>query len=162
MDGLVYMSGVSNRSKDSGKVAAKGIVLKSTPSTTSEIGTKPERPLRDDIIYEVHLRGLTANDLSVPADERGTYAGAAHKADYLSSVGVTAIEFLPLQEMQNDQNDVDASSADGDNYWGYDPLNYFSPDRRYAHDKTPGGPTKEFKSMVRAFHHAGIEVILPA
>src|SRR6185436_396739 len=73
---------------------------------------------------------------------------------------VTAVEFLPVQETQNDTNDVDPGSDNGDNYWGYMTLNYFAPDRRYSSDKTAGGPTREFKAMVKAFHDAGIKVYI--
>lgn len=154
-DGTIYASGATHRNKDSGACAAKGIVL--APITTSN-GTKPTRALKDDVVYEVHVRGLTKNDTSIAAGLRGTYAGAAQKAGYLASLGVTAIEFLPVQETQNDTNDVDPNSTDGDNYWGYMTLNYFAPDRRYSSDKTPGGPTREWKAMVKAFHDAGIKV----
>ncbi len=153
-DGTIYASGASHRTKDSGPCAPKGIVL--APPTNS-FGTKPTRALKDDIVYEVHVRGLTKNDTSVPVAQRGTYAGAALKAAHLASLGVTAVEFLPVQETQNDTNDDVASTA-GDNYWGYMTLNYFAPDRRYSYDKTPGGPTREFRSMVKAFHDAGIKV----
>ena len=153
-DGTIYASGATHRIKDSGPCAPKGIVL--APPTNS-FGTKPTRALKDDIVYEVHVRGLTRNDTSVPAAQRGTYAGAALKAAHLASLGVTAVEFLPVQETQNDTNDDVASTA-GDNYWGYMTLNYFAPDRRYSSDKTPGGPTREFRSMVKAFHDAGIKV----
>ena len=73
---------------------------------------------------------------------------------------MTAIEFLPVQETQNDTNDNDPNSNSGDNYWGYMTLNYFAPDRRYAYDKSPGGPTREFKEMVKAFHDNGIKVLV--
>ncbi|MEO1339371.1 MAG: alpha-amylase family glycosyl hydrolase, partial [Myxococcota bacterium] len=141
----------------SGPVAPKGIVLASTPPPA---GNKPTRALRDDIIYEVHLRGLTKNDPSIPSALRGTYAGAALKAPALAQLGVTAVEFLPLQETENDQNDLDPVSTTGDNYWGYVTLNYFAPDRRYAADQSPGGPTREFKQMVEAFHQQGIKVFV--
>ena len=75
----------------------------------------------------------------MPLAQRGTYAGAALKASYLAGLGVTAVEFLPVQETQNDQNDIDPNSDSGDNYWGYMTLNYFAPDRRYSSDKTAGG-----------------------
>ena len=78
-------------------------------------GSKPARPFKDEIVYEVHLRGLTKNDPSIPASERGTYAGAARKAAYLKSLGITAVEFLPLQEFQNDHNDIESTSTNGDN-----------------------------------------------
>jgi isoamylase len=156
-DGTRYASGPLYRNIDSGASAPKGIVL-----TTDSVsfGTKPTRALKDDVVYEVHVRGLTKNDTSIAAADRGTYKGAGQKAAYLASLGVTAVEFLPVQETQNDTNDVDPSSASGDNYWGYMTLNYFAPDRRYASDKTPGGPTKEFKAMVKSFHDAGIKVYI--
>lgn len=157
VDGTIYASGATHRNKDSGACASKGIVL--APITTSN-GTKPTRALKDEVVYEVHVRGLTKDDTSVPVASRGTYAGAGLKAGYLASLGVTAVEFLPVQETQNDSNDVDPNSATGDNYWGYMTLNYFAPDRRYASDKTPGGPTREWKAMVKAFHDAGIKVYI--
>jgi isoamylase len=156
-DGTIYASGATHRNKDSGACASKGIVL--APDTSS-IGSKPLRALKDDVIYEVHLRGLTMSDPGVPAALRGTYAGAALKAAYLATLGITAVEFLPVQETQNDSNDVDPNSDAGDNYWGYMTLNYFAPDRRYASDKSAGGPSREWKAMVKAFHDAGIKVFI--
>jgi isoamylase len=156
-DGSLYATGATHRNKDSGACAPKSIVL---ATDTTSIGTKPTRALKDDVIYEVHVRGLTMNDTSLPASIRGTYAGAAQKASYLAGLGVTAVEFLPVQETGNDQNDIDPNSTTDDNYWGYMTLNYFAPDRRYASDKTPGGPTREWKAMVKAFHDAGIKVYI--
>lgn len=156
-DGTLYASGASHRAKDSGACAPKGLVL---AADTSSFGTKPTRAFKDEVVYEVHVRGLTKNDPAVPAAKQGTYAGAALKAAALAQLGVTAVEFLPVQETQNDQNDMDPSSTSGDNYWGYMTLNYFAPDRRYSADKTPGGPTREFKAMVKAFHDAGIKVYI--
>ena len=153
----VYASGASYRQLDSGTVAPKGIVLL---ANSSSIGVKPSRAQKDDIVYEVHLRGLTKNDTSIPAAYRGTYKGAAMKAAYLASLGVTAVEFLPVQEIDNDGIDVQATSTTGDNYWGYMTLNYFAPDRRYAYNKAAGGPTAEFKEMVKAFHDQGIKVYI--
>ena len=155
-DAAIYNSGAAMRNVDTGTHAPKAIFM---PPVTSSVGTKPARALKDDIIYEVHLRGLTKNDSSIPEPLRGTYAGAALKATYLKRLGVTAVEFLPLQEFQNDTNDVVASSA-GDNYWGYDPYHYFAPDKRYAADQSPGGVRKEFKSMVKAFHDQGLKVFV--
>ncbi len=133
-----------------------GRVLKPDHTPTS---TKPQRKFEDEIIYEVHLRGFTKADQSIPESDRGTYRGAAQKATYLKELGVTAVEFLPVQETANDQNDMQTGTQ-GDNYWGYVTLAYFAPDRRYARDHTPGGPTREFKEMVRAFHDAGIKVYI--
>lgn len=156
-DGTIYASGATHRNKDSGTCAPKGLVL---AADGTSFGVKPTRALKDEVVYEVHVRGLTKSDTSVPAALRGTYAGAAYKASYLAGIGVTAVEFLPVQETQNDTNDVDPNSTSGDNYWGYMTLNYFAPDRRYSADKTPGGPTREFKAMVKAFHDAGIKVYI--
>jgi isoamylase len=113
------------------------------------IPSAPSRRARfkDDIVYEVHVRGLTMNDTSVASHLRGTYAGAATKAAYLASLGITAVEFLPVQETQNDTNDVvTRDSTSGDNYWGYMTLNYFAPDRRYSRPtRARAAPTREFR-----------------
>ncbi|MEY9966945.1 isoamylase [Streptacidiphilus sp. MAP12-16] len=154
-DGTVYGTGPLYRATDDGTLAPKGIAL---ADDTTSTGTKPTRALKDDIIYEVNVRGLTKNDPSVPAADQGTYQGAALKASALAALGVTAVEFLPVQETQNDANDVNPTSTTGDNYWGYSTLNYFAPDRRYSADKSAGGPTRGFKTMVKAFHDAGIKV----
>lgn len=156
-NGTIYASGATYRNIDTGNMAPKGIVL---AGDTQSIGTKPTRALKDDIVYETHVRGLTMNDASITAAHRGTYKGAGLKAAYLASLGVTAIEFLPVQETQNDTNDSDPNTSAGDNYWGYMTLNYFAPDRRYAYDKTAGGPTREFKEMVKAYHDQGIKVLI--
>lgn len=155
-DGTIYASGSKYRNIDSAPNAPKGILL---TANNQSIGIKPTRALKEDVIYEVNVRGLTKNDSSIPVQYRGTYQGAALKASYLADLGITAVEFLPVQETQNDTNDV-VTSTDGDNYWGYMTLNYFAPDRRYASDKSAGGPTKEFKAMVKAFHDKGIKVFI--
>ncbi|MET8149199.1 isoamylase [Actinoplanes sp. NPDC049668] len=155
-DASGYRSG-ANRAVDTGTFAPKGIVL--TPAAGG-FGSKPTRAFKDDIVYEVHPRGLTKNDTSIAAAYRGTYRGAGLKAAYLASLGVTAVEFLPVQETQNDTHDVEPTSTAGDNYWGYMTLNYFAPDRRYSYDKSPGGPTAEFQAMVKAYHDAGIKVLI--
>ncbi|MBL8918946.1 MAG: glycogen-debranching protein [Myxococcaceae bacterium] len=152
----VYLGGPAHRAKDSAAKAPKGVVLS---AGAADVGPRPIRALKDDVIYEVHVRGLTMNDLTLPEAIRGTYAGAATRARALADLGITAIEFLPVQETQNETNDLEASTS-GDNYWGYMTLAYFAPDRRYASDKGPGGPTREFQQMVRAFHEAGLKVFI--
>ncbi|HEY1015947.1 MAG TPA: hypothetical protein VGE07_24780, partial [Herpetosiphonaceae bacterium] len=87
----IYASGPSYRALDSGAQAPKSIALK--PDSVG-VGTRPNRPFKDEIIYEAHVRGLTRNDASVAAAERGTYKAAGQKAANLKSLGVTAIEFL--------------------------------------------------------------------
>ncbi|MGO9714320.1 MAG: alpha-amylase family glycosyl hydrolase [Polyangiaceae bacterium] len=149
-----YNTGPNDRATDDGHVAPKSIVM---APVASDVGSHPTGALKDDVIYEVNVRGLTMNDPTVPAAIQGTYAGAATKAASLAALGVTAVELLPIHETQNDQNDV----ATGDqNYWGYSTLAFFAPDRRYASNKTPGGPTAEFQAMVSAFHASGIKVFL--
>jgi glycogen operon protein len=156
-DGTIYASGPDHFVRDTGRDAPKGLVLE---KQAGEVGAKPSRPLKDDIIYEVHLRGLTMADPSITEGLRGTYAGAAAKAGDLKRLGITAVEFLPIQETQNDANGMDPHSANGDNYWGYSTLNYFAPDRRYSSDQSPGGPTREFKAMVKTFHDLGLKVFI--
>ncbi|HEY1393378.1 MAG TPA: glycogen-debranching protein, partial [Methylibium sp.] len=115
-DLTVYASGASYRNIDNGSVAPKSIVL---TGDSQSIGTKPTRAFKDDVVYEVHVRGLTMNDSSVASAYQGTYQGAAQKAAYLAGLGVTAVEFLPVQETQNDNNDVNPTSSANKNYWGY-------------------------------------------
>jgi isoamylase len=156
-DGTIYGSGPQNRNRDSGQSAPKGVVL---DRDDTPVGDRPARPLRDEVIYEVHLKGLSKQDPSIGSDRQGTYAGAGDEAAYLASIGVTAVEFLPIQESDNDGTDLAVNTTNGANYWGYATLDFFAPDRRYALDKSAGGPTREFKQMVRAFHDHGIKVYL--
>ncbi len=156
-DGWAYTTGPDHRLEDTAPFAPKGLAL---PADDTSTGDHPGRPLADQIIYEVHLRGLTRNDPEVDEALRGTYAGAAQVAGKLADLGVTAVEFLPVFETQNEQNDLDPESADGDNYWGYVTSGFFAPDRRYAYDTSPGGPTRELREMVRAFHEVDIAVYL--
>lgn len=158
LDGSVYSTGPDNRERDSGPVAPKSVWLAQEPEAV-DLGPRPLGPLAHDTIYEVHVRGFTMNDPAVDPACRGTYRGAAEKAAYLADLGITAIELLPIQETPNSTNDVEAST-DGDNYWGYSTLAFFAPDRRYACDKSPGGPTRELREMVRAMHDHGIKVFL--
>jgi isoamylase len=154
-DDSIYASGPQFRGIDNARQATKSIAF---PEDNTSFGTKPTRAFKDDIVYEVHVRGLTMQDASIPSQYRGTYKGAALKAAALASLGVTAVELLPIHETVNDVNDATVNSTAGDNYWGYMTLNFFAPDRRYAFDKSPGGPTREFKEMVKAFHDAGLKV----
>jgi glycogen operon protein len=113
-------------------------------------------PLSRTIIYEMHLAGLTRNPNSgVSPEKRGTYAGVIEKIPYLKSLGITAVELLPVHEF--DENDARPGL---ENYWGYSTIGFFSPHRAYSSDKSTLGPVKEFRDMVKALHRAGIEVIL--
>jgi isoamylase len=115
------------------------------------------RGLSDTVIYEMHVRGFTASPSS-GVEHPGTYLGVIEKIPYLKSLGVTAVELMPVHEFA-----AAMPAADGavrGNYWGYDPLAFFAPHRGYAADPAPGAQVREFKEMVRALHAAGIEVIL--
>jgi isoamylase len=118
----------------------------------------PQIPWPETIIYEVHVKGFTAGHPDVSKELRGTYAGLAHPAilDYLRSLGVTAVELLPVHHFVADRHLVD---RDLTNYWGYNSIGYFAPEVRYASSGELGQQVVEFKTMVRALHAAGIEVI---
>ena len=115
------------------------------------------RGLADTVIYEMHVRGFTASPTSGVAHP-GTYRGVVEKIPYLKSLGVTAVELMPVHEFVDAMPSPDA--APRRNYWGYDPLAFFAPHRGYAAGTEPGCQVREFKEMVRALHAAGIEVIL--
>jgi len=115
------------------------------------------RGLADTVIYEMHVRGFTASPTS-GVEHPGTYRGVIEKIPYLQSLGVTAVELMPVHEFAAAM--PTAGGGVRTNYWGYDPVAFFAPHRGYAADQTPGGQVREFKEMVRALHAAGIEVIL--
>jgi len=115
------------------------------------------RGLSDTVIYEMHVRGFTASPTS-GVENPGTYLGVIEKIPYLKSLGVTAVELMPVHEFAAAM--PTAGGVVRPNYWGYDPLAFFAPHRGYAADPTPGAQVREFKEMVRALHAAGIEVIL--
>jgi isoamylase len=113
-------------------------------------------PYADTIIYEMHVAGFTRHPSSgVPLEKRGTYAGLIDKIPYLRSLGVTAVELLPVQQF--DEQDIRPPLK---NYWGYNPIAFFAPHAGYCSCKDPLGPVNEFRDMVKALHLAGIEVIL--
>jgi glycogen operon protein len=119
----------------------------------------PAVPLHETIIYEVHVKGFTARHAAIPESLRGTYAGLGHPVaiDYLTSLGVTAVELLPVHQFMHDAHLVE---RDLRNYWGYNSIGFFAPHNEYAAFGEAGEQVQEFKSMVRALHDAGIEVIL--
>ncbi|CAJ1510282.1 glycogen debranching protein GlgX [[Mycobacterium] burgundiense] len=119
----------------------------------------PQHEYADTVIYETHVKGLTQTHPDIPEQARGTYAGIAHPAiiDHLTSLGVTAVELMPVHHFANDSTLIDKGLA---NYWGYNTIGFFAPDAKYSSSTTPGGQVQDFKVMVRALHEAGIEVIL--
>ncbi len=119
------------------------------------------RPLADSIIYEMHVRGFTMHPSS-KVTHPGTFRGVIEKIPYLVELGITAVELLPVTEFDESESDR-VNPLDGTplyNFWGYHPLSFFSLKAAYAAEETPGGEVSEFKDMVKAFHSAGIEVIL--
>ncbi len=107
------------------------------------------------VIYELHVAGFTRHPSSeLPENLRGTYAGLIEKIPYLTSLGITAVELLPVQQF--DEHD----SGSLINYWGYSPIGFFAPHSQYSSRRDPLGPVDEFRDMVKALHQAGIEVIL--
>jgi glycogen operon protein len=116
-------------------------------------------PWEKTIIYEVHVKGFTARHPDVPEHMRGTYAALTTPAviDYLVNLGVTAIELLPVHQFVRDKHLADRGLT---NYWGYNTIGFFSPDIRYAVSPVRGRHVREFKTMVKTLHSAGVEVIL--
>ena len=119
------------------------------------------RPWAETIIYELHVRGFTIHP-SAGVDQPGTYKGLVEKIPYLKDLGITAVELMPVQEF----NEYELSrvnpltGAPLRNYWGYNPAAFFAPNGAYATEGCCGEQVQEFKDMVKAFHEAGIEVIL--
>ena len=119
----------------------------------------PAIPLHESIIYEVHVKGFTARFPDIPPEIRGTYAGLAHPdaVEYLTKLGVTAVELLPVHQFIHDSYLVERGLS---NYWGYNSIGYFAPHNRYSSRGQAGQQVQEFKEMVKSLHQAGIEVIL--
>ncbi len=119
----------------------------------------PRTPYHETIIYETHVKGMTQTHPAVPEHLRGTYAGLAHPAiiEHLQKLNVTAIELMPVHQFMHDKRLLALGLR---NYWGYNTFGYFAPHAEYAANHQAGGAVGEFKTMVRAFHDAGIEVIL--
>ncbi|MGW0737217.1 glycogen debranching protein GlgX [Streptomyces sp. NPDC002851] len=119
----------------------------------------PRRPYSETVVYEAHVRGLTRTHPGVPAELRGTYAGLATEPvlDHLTSLGVTAVELMPVHQYIQDGFLRDRGLS---NYWGYTSIGFFAPHNGYAAHGSRGEQVTEFKSMVKALHAAGLEVIL--
>lgn len=154
--------GTGNLARDAARQPGDNIAsaLKGVVVDPRDYDWNEDAPLRrsfaDSVIYEMHLRGFTRHPSSkVSADKRGTYAGLIEKIPYLQSLGVTAVELLPITQF-----DEHAVLPPLVNYWGYDPIAFFAPHRAYSSNQTPLGPLDEFCDMVKALHKSGIEVIL--
>ena len=116
-------------------------------------------PWSDTVIYELHVRGFTQQHPDVPPEQRGTYAGLAHPAviEHLRSLGVTTVELMPVHQFVSEPF---VSRRGRANYWGYNSVGFFAPHADYAAGGSGGEQVAEFKSMVRALHAAGLEVVL--
>ena len=143
--------------QDSARDVPKSIVV--DPHFNWEDDCLPDTPLSDSVIYEVHVKGFSKQNSAVPEKLRGTYAGLAteQSIEYLKQLGVTAVELLPVHHFIDEGHLVDRGLSD---YWGYNTLSYFAPMSRYSSCGDDGCQVNEFKSMVKALHKAGIEVIL--
>jgi glycogen operon protein len=119
----------------------------------------PHTPYHETIIYEAHVKGMTQTHPGIPEELRGTYAGLAHPVviDHLKSLGVTAIELMPVHQFMHDHRLLEMGLR---NYWGYNTVGFFAPHNEYAATPHAGDAVTEFKTMVRTFHDADIEVIL--
>ncbi|NER82196.1 MAG: glycogen debranching protein GlgX [Leptolyngbya sp. SIO1D8] len=118
--------------------------------------TPLEIPYSRTVIYEMHVGGFTQHPSSdVSPEKRGTFAGVIEKIPYLKSLGITAVELLPVQQF--DERDAPLGLS---NYWGYSTIAFFAPHRTYASRQDAAGPVDEFRDMVKALHKANIEVIL--
>ncbi|MBZ0273111.1 glycogen debranching protein GlgX [bacterium] len=119
----------------------------------------PATPWHETLIYETHVKGFTARHPEIPPEIRGTYAGFAHPVaiEYLKSLGVTAVELMPVHEFVHDGHLREKGLR---NYWGYNTIGFFAPHNEYAHSDDPARIVTEFKFMVKTLHEAGIEVIL--
>ena len=115
------------------------------------------RCISESVIYEMHVKGFTKHPSS-GVEHPGTYLGVIEKIPYLQSLGVTAVELMPVHEFPIHASN--GNKLERPNYWGYDSMAFFAPHRGYASDPTPGAQVREFKQMVKALHEAGIEVIL--
>ena len=140
--------------RNSAFVMPKCVVV--DPAVTWGPDLRPNTPWADTIIYEAHVKGMTAQNPALPERLRGTFGGLAEpKAiDHLVKLGVTAVELMPVQAFFDDRHLVERGLT---NYWGYNTAGFFAPATRYI---SPGAGVHEFKLMVRRLHEAGIEVIL--
>lgn len=142
---------------DSAKEMNKSVVIKNDFDWESI--KKPEIPMHNSIIYELHVKGFTATHPDIPENERGTYKGLANPKiiNYFKDLGVTAIELMPIHHFVHNKFLLDKGLS---NYWGYNSIGFFAPHAEYSASGMMGEQVNEFKEMVKAYHKAGIEVIL--
>ena len=129
------------------------------PAFAWEQDRPPRTPWPHTLIYELHVKGMTACHPAVPPEWRGTYTGLTHPAllDYFHQLGVTALELLPVHQFLDEHHLVQQGLS---NYWGYSSLGFFAPEARYASTGVVGQQVVEFKTMVQTLHRAGLEILL--
>jgi isoamylase len=143
--------------RNSGGGLPKCVVVDSAFSWGND--THPHTPWHKTVIYELHVKGFTARHPDVPRQLQGTYAGLTcpEVIDYLHSLGITAVELMPVHQFVYDKHLVDRGLS---NYWGYNSIGFLAPDARYSSSGVLGQQVTEFKTLVRTLHSEGIEVIL--
>jgi isoamylase len=143
--------------RDSAPFVPKSVVVDPVFRWRSSTTRRHAVAWNQTVIYELHVRGFTKLHPAVPRKKRGTFAGLGHRAvvDYIKSLGVTAVELMPVYTFIDERHLVEHGLT---NYWGYNTLGFFAPEPRYAAD--PQNDLREFKEMISRFHDAGIEVIL--
>jgi isoamylase len=148
---------LSRDGRDSAPFVPKSVVV--DPYFDWRNDAHPRIPWHETIIYELHVKGFTKLHPEIPEDLRGTYAGLAHPAaiEYLTKLGITSVELMPIHHSVPERGLIQRGLT---NYWGYNSLGFFAPDARFSASGSAGDQVAEFKSMVRALHSAGLEVIL--
>jgi glycogen operon protein len=149
--------------RDNSQFMPAGVVI--DPGFAWDGDRSPKTPWNESVIYELHVKGFTQRHPEIPRELRGTYGGLAHPAAvaHLTALGVTAVELMPVHHRITTRHLAERGLSD---YWGYNTIGFFAPDQRFAQAPNPatpagrGGQVAEFKSMVRALHRAGLEVIL--
>lgn len=143
--------------RDSAPFVPKSVVI--DPSFDWGGDSLPKTPFYQTIIYEAHLKGLTMCHPEIPPELRGTYAALAHPAmvKYLKSLGITAVELMPIHHFIADRILLDKGLT---NYWGYNSIGFFAPHAPFSSSGYRGQQVSEFKTMVKTLHQEGIEVIL--
>ncbi|MCU1490459.1 MAG: glgX [Acidimicrobiaceae bacterium] len=154
---LPYVAGDEHRAdqSDSAPNVPRSVVV--DPAFDWGDDRPPDTPLDESVIYEAHVKGLTMRHPAVPESQRGSYAALSHPAvvEHLTSLGVSAVELLPVHQFVNDDYLVQKGLS---NYWGYNTIGFFAPHEAYASE--PGAQVRELKEAVRTLHSAGLEVIL--
>ena len=142
---------------DSAAFMPKAVVI--DPTFDWQDDSPPDTPLHRTVVYETHVRGISITHLDVPEELRGTYSGMVSEPvlEHLLSLGVTAVELLPVHQFVSEHTLVKQGLS---NYWGYNTLGYFAPHGPYSSTGDTGEQVVEFKAMVKALHQVGIEVIL--